>query len=136
LGDNGIRKADPCAAGVSNMPGACCLGRGRIHGHLDASCKDVDGCPFSVSVLFIFGGYGIRKINTDVRWTSACRRLDGGNSLIFAIGENANESHYPPLSQIKTIPQSASLTAPFTQGSLKRPAGGESMDNQMHPVGM
>ena len=22
--------------------------------------------------------------------------LDGGNTLIFAIGENANEAHYPP----------------------------------------
>ena len=44
--------------------------------------------------------------------------LDGSNTLIFATGENANESHYPPLSQIKTIPQSASLTALFTQGNL------------------
>ena len=42
---------------------------------------------------------GFEGLNADVRWTSACRQLDGGNTLIFAKGENANESHYPPLSR-------------------------------------
>ena len=31
-------------------------------------------------------------LNATVRWTVACRQLDGGNTLIFAKGENANES--------------------------------------------
>ena len=30
--------------------------------------------------------------NATVRWTVACARLDGRNTLIFANGENANES--------------------------------------------
>jgi len=40
----GFEEAGPCAAGVKNMPVACFLGRGRIHAHLDASCRDVDRC--------------------------------------------------------------------------------------------
>ena len=34
----------------------------------------------------------MKIINADVRWTSACRQLDGGNTIIFAKGENANKS--------------------------------------------
>ena len=30
-----------------------------------------------------------KPLNATVRWTVACRRLDGGNSLICSIGANA-----------------------------------------------
>ena len=34
----------------------------------------------------------LEKRNARVRWTLACRRLDGGNTIIFAAGKNVNES--------------------------------------------
>ena len=34
----------------------------------------------------------MKIINANVRWTSACRQLDGGNTIIFTKGENANKS--------------------------------------------
>ena len=40
---------------------------------------------------------GFEESYADVRWTSACRQLDGGNTLIFAFGENAIESLIHPL---------------------------------------
>ena len=49
-----------------------------------------------VSVLFIWADMGFEESYADVRWTSACRRLDGDNTLIFAMGENANESLIHP----------------------------------------
>ena len=42
---------------------------------------------------FLCGGEGSRTdLNADVRWTSACCQLDGGNSLIFTKGENVIKS--------------------------------------------
>ena len=89
LGGYGIRRARPTPKGwVKNMPVACFLARGRIHGYPDASCKDVDGYPFFGSSpldvsSFSLGGYGIRKINADVRGTSACRRSRRWQHLNF-----------------------------------------------------
>ena len=34
----------------------------------------------------------LERINARVRWTLACRWLDGGNTIIFDAGENADES--------------------------------------------
>ena len=38
-----------------------------------------------MDVLFVLGRCRARfeDLNADVRWTSACRQLDGGNSIIF-----------------------------------------------------
>ena len=52
--DMGFEEAGPTAGGVKSMPGACFLGRGRIHGDPDASYRDVDGSPsfFTVDMGF------------------------------------------------------------------------------------
>jgi len=34
------------------------------------------------------------KYNATVRWTVACRQLDGDNTIIFANDKNANESRH------------------------------------------
>ena len=51
--------------------------------------------PLDVS-SFSLGGLGFEESNAGVQWTPACRQLDGGNTLIFAKGENANESLIHP----------------------------------------
>ena len=64
---------------------------------------EVDGSsPFGVAkkkrkpskwmAFFFIVPDGREQSNATVRWTVACRRLDGGNTSVFAIGENANES--------------------------------------------
>ena len=55
----GFEEADPHAVGVNDMPVACLLGRGRIHGQLTASRRDVGCCPSR-------RGYGIRKIKSNL----------------------------------------------------------------------
>ena len=39
---------------------------------------------------------GFERLNAIVRWTIARRRLDDGDTIIFAESENVNESPYPP----------------------------------------
>jgi len=41
---------------------------------------------------FWYQGEGSNDLNATVRGTVACRRLDGGNTIIFAFGKNANRS--------------------------------------------
>jgi len=41
-------------------------------------------------VSFFVGTGRFEDLNADVRWTSACRQLDGGNSLIFISKGNEN----------------------------------------------
>jgi len=43
-GKGEFEEAGLCAAEVKNMPGACFLGRGKIHAHPDASRREADGC--------------------------------------------------------------------------------------------
>ncbi|MBQ3215358.1 MAG: hypothetical protein IJB11_04480 [Oscillospiraceae bacterium] len=54
--------------------------------------------------------YGSRikteQFNATRLWRVACRRLDGGNSTIFANGKNANESvpnHQKTLRKIRSV---------------------------------
>ena len=42
--------------------------------------------------VFLLQGCGIRKINPSCRWQLGRRQLDGGETIIFAAGKNANES--------------------------------------------
>ena len=44
---------------------------------------------------FLQGWQGFEPLNATVRWTVACRRLDGGNSLICSIGANATNPDTP-----------------------------------------
>ena len=71
-------------------------------------------CSFSFRRIM-----GFEKLNAGVRGTPACRQLDGGNTIIFANGENADES----------LIHSHHNTAGF-----ERPAVGESIAGQRHPV--
>jgi hypothetical protein len=48
-----------------------------------------------MGALLLWSERESNQLNAGVRWTPACRRLDGGNTLIFAIGENANRLPYP-----------------------------------------
>ena len=42
--------------------------------------------------FYYWNGARFEQSNATVRWTVASRRLDGGNTSIFAYGENANKS--------------------------------------------
>ena len=48
-----------------------------------------------MGALLLWSERESNQLNAGVRWTPACRRLDGGNTIIFAIGENANRRPYP-----------------------------------------
>ena len=48
-----------------------------------------------MGALLLWSERESNQLNAGVRWTPACRRLDGGNTLIFATGENANRLPYP-----------------------------------------
>ena len=50
--ENGFEEAGLCEAEVKNMPVACFLGRGKIHVHPAASCKDVDGCAYYTIAIY------------------------------------------------------------------------------------
>ena len=50
-----------------------------------------------MGALLLWSERESNQLNAGVRWTPACRRLDGGNTLIFATGENANRLPYPSL---------------------------------------
>ena len=51
------------------------------------ACRFESCCPHQIkrrgrSLSFLFGRHRTRtQLNADVRWTSACRQLDGGNSI-------------------------------------------------------
>jgi len=50
-----------------------------------------------VSFLFYLLQWDSNIPNATVRWTVACRRLDGGNTLrFFPLERIGTESHYPP----------------------------------------
>ena len=46
-------------------------------------------------VLFLASIGDLNRLNAIVRWTIACRQLDGGNTIIFAKGKNTNQ--IPPI---------------------------------------
>ena len=48
--------------------------------------------PLTGICFFYLLWKGLEQSNARVRWTLACRRLDGGNTIIFTAGENVNES--------------------------------------------
>ena len=54
--------------------------------------KEEDTRRVSSSFFRTSCGKGLERINPTVRWTVGRHRLDGGETSIFAKGENASES--------------------------------------------
>ena len=74
-------------------PTDCFLGRGRIHGTQTHPVRDVGCVPF-----FAFKE-GVEKYNATVRRGVTCRRLDDGDTIIFAKGENVTNPIIHPRKQ-------------------------------------
>ena len=51
--------------------------------------------PTGVGIFLLAGRRTRTHLTADVRWTSACRRLDGGNTIMFCAEENANRVRSP-----------------------------------------
>ena len=71
--------------GCKLLPGGCnCI----IKDHFSQKCR----YPFGHLDFCYVGRKGLERINPTVLWTVGRHRLDGGETTIFAKGENANES--------------------------------------------
>ena len=51
-----------------------------------------DQIPFGIWSFCYPERKELEQSNARLRWSLACRRLDGGNTFIFTEGENVNES--------------------------------------------
>ncbi len=101
LGGYGIRRGRPHRRWGKKVSGGHFFRPGENpwrSGCIQSGCRRVS--------IFLDGGYGIRKINADVRGTSACHRSRRWQHLNFRQRRKCKRIPYPPLIQI-TIPQSA-----------------------------
>ena len=66
-----------------------------------------------MGILIFYMIMGFERLNAIVQWTIARRRLDDGDTIIFAESENVNESPYPPQKEIPDLIRFSSLVFLF-----------------------